>query len=127
MADESKRDMPFDMAGLIEKTFLMGIGVLEMTREKSSELADELVERGKMSKSEAKNVAESIGEMAEKQQEVMRDTVVKETDRAMKGAGFATKADVDALRAEIAELKLLIAGSRETPSTAPDPSANPDE
>jgi polyhydroxyalkanoate synthesis regulator phasin len=86
----------------------MGIGVLEMGREKSSELADELIERGKMSKSDAKQVAEKIGDIAEKQQEVMRSTVSKETDRAMKTAGMASKADVDELRSEMAEIKDML-------------------
>lgn len=108
MADETKSNEPFDLSQLIEKSFLMGIGVLEMGREKSSELADELIERGKMSKSDAKEVAEKIGDIAEKQQEVMRSTVSKETDRAMKTAGMATKADVDELRSEMAEIKDMI-------------------
>jgi polyhydroxyalkanoate synthesis regulator phasin len=108
MAEETKHTEPFDLSKLIEKSFLMGIGVLELGREKSSELADELVERGKMSKSDAKEVAEKIGDIAEKQQEVMRHTVSKETDRAMKTAGMATKKDVEELRSEMAEIKELL-------------------
>lgn len=108
MADETKSNEPFDLSQLIEKSFLMGIGVLEMGREKSSELAEELIERGKMSKSDAKEVAEKIGDIAEKQQEVMRSAVSKETDRAMKTAGMATKADVDELRSEMAEIKAML-------------------
>ena len=64
MADDKKNDVPFDPAGLMEKAFLMGIGVLEMTREKTEGFADELIERGKMSKSDAKKVADRISEMA---------------------------------------------------------------
>lgn len=108
MAEETKSNEPFDLSGLIEKSFLMGIGVLEMGREKSSELADELVERGRMSKSDAKEVAEKMSELAEKQQQAMRSTVSKETDRAMKTAGMATKKDVEELRSEISEIKDLL-------------------
>ena len=109
MADEKKLDMPFDMAGLIENAFLMGVGVLEVTREKTNSLADELIERGKLSKSDAKDVADKVGEVAEKQQEVVRTIIGRETDRAMKNAGMATKEDVESLKAEIAELKALLA------------------
>lgn len=108
MAEEKKRDVPFDVAGLMESAFLMGVGVFEMTKEKSSEVADDLIERGKMSKSDAKDVADKMTEVAAKQQEVVRSTVAKETDRAMKTAGVATKEDLDELRSEIADLKKLI-------------------
>lgn len=111
MADDRKSDVPFDVAGAIENAFLMGIGVLEMTREKSTEIVDDLIERGKMSKSDAKRVADRIGEIAEEQQNTMRSTVARETDRAMKTAGVATKEDLDDLRAQIAELKALIVAS----------------
>lgn len=109
MTEENKRETPLDLAGIVENAFLMGVGVLEMTREKAGELTDELIERGKVSKSEAKNVVEKIGEVAEKQQEVVRSTVAKETDKAFKTAGFATKSDLKELRDEIGEIKALIA------------------
>lgn len=116
MAEETKKE--FDFAGMLENAFLMGIGVLEMTREKTNEFADELIERGKMSKSEAKGVADKISEVAEKQQDAMRSTVARETDRAMKTAGVATKADLADLRAEIAELKSMLAGQASRVSDA---------
>ena len=49
MADEKKNDAPLDLAGLIENAFLMGIGVLDMTKEKTEGFTAELIERGKMS------------------------------------------------------------------------------
>lgn len=124
MADEKKKvEGPFDMTGLIENAFLMGLGALEITRERTKEIADDLTERGKMSKSDAKVVAEKITEVAEKQQDVVRSAVAKETDRAMKNAGVATKDDLDSLRAEIAELKEMIAASVNAGGTAPADSA----
>jgi polyhydroxyalkanoate synthesis regulator phasin len=121
MADEKKRDVPVDIAGLMESAFLMGIGVLELTKEKTSQLSDDLIERGKMSKSDAKEVTDKLSEVAQKQQEVMRSTVAKETDRAMKTAGVATKDDLDAMRAEIAELKAMLASA--SGAAKPDTSA----
>lgn len=109
MADEKKPDAPVDLAGLMESAFLMGIGVLEITREKTTEITDDLIERGKMSKSDAKQVADKIHEVATKQQENLRSTVGGETERAMKNAGVATKAEIELLREEIAELKAMIA------------------
>lgn len=118
MTEDKKRDTPMDLSELMESAFLMGIGVLEMTREKANELADELIERGKMSTSDAKQVADKLSEVATKQQEAVRKTVVGEADRAMKSAGVATKSEIDQLRQEIAELKAMIAGNTQPPDTA---------
>ena len=104
MADERT-----DVAGLVERAFLMGLGVMEITRDKVKDLAKELEERGKVSESEAKKVADRISEMATEQQENMRKTVDKESDKLLHATGVATKEDLDALREEIAELKALIA------------------
>ena len=42
--------------------------MLEFTREKTQGLAAELIERGKMSQSEAKHVVDQLGTIAEEQQ-----------------------------------------------------------
>jgi polyhydroxyalkanoate synthesis regulator phasin len=108
MADDKKSDMPFDPAGLIENAFLMGIGVLDISREKAEGFAAELIERGKMSQSDAKKVADRVSEMAGTQQEAVRRTVENETARVWKTSGVATKGEVADLKAQIAELKAML-------------------
>ena len=98
-----------DVAGLVERAFLMGLGVMELTKDRVNNLTKELEERGKMSDSEAKKVADRISEMASEQQESVRKSVDKESDKLLHATGVATKEDVEALREEIAELKALIA------------------
>jgi len=109
MADDKKKDTPLDPAGLMENAFLMGIGVLDITREKTEGFAAELIERGKMSQSDAKKVADRVSEMAGTQQEAVRRTVESETARVWKTSGVATKNEVDELKAQIAELKSMLA------------------
>ena len=109
MADERT-----DVSGLVERAFLMGLGVLEVTRERMNTLVDDMVERGKMSQSEAKRVADRIGELAAEQHEAVRKTVDTESDRLLRATGVASREDVETLRAEIAELKAMIA-TRHTP------------
>jgi polyhydroxyalkanoate synthesis regulator phasin len=109
MADDKKKnDLPFDPAGLMENAFLMGIGVLDVSREKAEGFAAELIERGKMSQSDAKKVADRVSEMAGTQQEAVRVTVAKETERAMRTSGVATKTEVSELKDQIAELKAML-------------------
>jgi polyhydroxyalkanoate synthesis regulator phasin len=123
MSDEKKTDTMFDPAGIVEKAFLLGLGVLETTREKTEELANDLIEKGKVSQGDAKKVGDKIGAIAEEQQENFRKTVATETEKAIKATGGVTRADYDALQAQIAELKAMIAGS--TPAAAPSPDAKP--
>lgn len=120
MTDEKKTE-PTDPAGLVENAFLLGIGVLELTREKTQSFAAELIDRGKMSQSEAKRVADKLGTIAQEQQENMRRTVAAETEKLMANGGVATKSEVSSLRDEIAELKAMIASLK--PESSEDPSA----
>lgn len=108
MSDAAGKDAGFDLADLMEKAFLMGIGALEVTREKTADFANDLIERGRMSQSEAKQVAERISTAAEKQREVIRETVAREADRAMRASHLATREDLERLAAEVAELKELV-------------------
>jgi polyhydroxyalkanoate synthesis regulator phasin len=129
MADEKKSDMPFDPAGLMENAFLMGIGVLDVTREKAESFAADLIERGKMSQGDAKKVADRVSEIAETQQEMVRKTVANETEKVMKTSGVATKSEVDELKAQIAELKTMLANQVGSSAADEDvvPPSYPDE
>ncbi len=109
MPEEAKTSASFDPAGIVEKAFLLGLGVLQVTREKTTELANDLIEKGRVSQSDAKQVADKIGAMARESQENMRQTVAAETEKAIKASGGVTRKDLDELQAQIAELKKLLA------------------
>jgi len=111
MADEKKTEVPRDPVSLMESAFLLGIGILEMSKEKTQDLANDLTERGRMSQSDAKKVADRIGEIAGEQQETLRKTVSTETSKALKTSGLATKDEVADLKTQIAELKDMLAAS----------------
>ena len=120
MSDEKKSDSAFDPAGIVEKAFLLGLGVLETTKEKTEELANDLIEKGKVSQSDAKKVGDRIGAIAAEQQDTFRKTVATETEKAIKASGGVTREDYDKLQAELAELKAMIAGQRTGTPPTPD-------
>jgi polyhydroxyalkanoate synthesis regulator phasin len=115
---EEKKDVPVDIAGLMESAFMMGIGVMETTREKMQGLSDELIERGRMSQSDAKRVADRVSEVAGRQQDTLRNTVAEETKRALDAAGVPTREDIESLKQEISELKALILAQRSSSETS---------
>jgi len=117
MPDEKKTEIPIDPAALMESAFLFGIGMLEVTKEKTQGLANDLIDRGKLSQSDAKKAADKLGEMAAEQQDNLRKTVAQETDKVLKTSGVATHEEIADLKAEIAELKALIAGTKSTEAT----------
>lgn len=118
MSDEKKTDA-MDPAGVVEKAFLLGIGVMEMTKEKAQDFANELIEKGKVSQSDAKKVADKFAELADEQQKTLRTTVATETDKVLKTTGVATKAEMDELKAQIAELKEMLTAAHKPTSTMP--------
>ena len=120
MSDEKKNDSAFDPAGIVEKAFLLGLGVLETTKEKTEELANDLIEKGKVSQSDAKKVGDKIGAIAAEQQETFRKTVATEAEKAIKTTGGVTREDYDKLQAEIAELKAMIAAQKTSAPATPD-------
>jgi len=122
MSDDTKTDAPFDPTSIVEKAFLLSIGVLEMTKEKTQEFASELIEKGKLSQGDAKKVADKFTELADEQQKTLRKTVATETDKVLKTTGVATKAEMDDLKAQIAELKEMLTATHK-PAASSKPAA----
>ena len=123
MSDDKKTDATTDSANIVEKAFLLGIGVLEMTKEKTQEFAGELIEKGKLSQGDAKKVADKFTELADEQQKTLRKTVASETDKVLKSTGVATKAEMDDLKAQIAELKEMLTAAHKPASASREPDA----
>ena len=108
-------------SALVEDVFLMGLGVFEVTRERVGELTSDLIERGKLSRTEAKRIAKRITSSVEERQAGMAKLIAEQTHKALAASGLATKQDIDALRAEIASLKKQAsakAGGKAAPKAA---------
>ena len=98
--------------GLIEKAFLMGIGAAMLAKEKAEELAEELVERGTLTREQSGSFVNRLATQAEEAGKSAQDVVARETGRAIAGVGLASAKDVEEIRAELTEIKALIASLR---------------
>ncbi len=81
MSDEKKTDASVDPAGLVEKAFLLGIGILEMSKEKSQDFASELMESGKMSPATPRRSPTGSARSPASSKKTLRKTVSTETSK----------------------------------------------
>ena len=54
------------MIDLIKKTFLTGVGLAFMTKEKITEISKEIIEKGKLSEKEGRELVEELLKKSEK-------------------------------------------------------------
>jgi len=98
------------MIDTLRKLLLAGLGALDMTEEKAKAFFADLVARGELSEKDAKEVIASWSKRAAEQ----RDHLQKDVEQAVHGAlgkmGFARQAEIDALKAKIAELESKLGG-----------------
>lgn len=85
------------MIDLIKKAFYTGLGAIALTKEKIEELADELVEKGKLSESEVKKFVDDLFEKSETAKEQVKKQVEKITEDTFKKMKLVTKDDLKAL------------------------------
>jgi polyhydroxyalkanoate synthesis regulator phasin len=93
----------------IKKSFLIGVGATVSTAEKVKELIDDLVERGELTKKDAKTFGEELKKRTLQEKEVFEKRV-KETvetqvknqiQRVVQNLGLATKEELARLRSEL--------------------------
>lgn len=98
--------------GLIERAFLMGIGAAMLAKDRVQEFADELVERGKMTRDEAGTLVNRMYAEADEANKNMQSMISREMERAMGNMGLASAKDIAAIREELTEIKSMIVGQR---------------
>jgi len=85
------------MTNLFEKSFLAGIGLLSMTREKAQDLIEELSHEGEFQKSEAKQWVDQLSDRGEEERQALRKLVRDEMKKVLDEMGLATKEDIKKL------------------------------
>lgn len=104
------------MIDLFKKTVLAGIGATVVTAEFIEKRLSEFVEKGKITRQEAAEMASKIAEEGKKEFEQARAELGDTLDEWMKKARLARQSDVEALAARVAALEQK-AHQHESPST----------
>ena len=88
----------------LKKTIYAGIGATVISAEKLSSVLEELVAKGKLSTTEAKDLANKISEEGRKEFEQSSQRVGVLVDDWLKKANFARQKELEALQARVATL-----------------------
>ncbi|MDD5014205.1 MAG: polyhydroxyalkanoate synthesis regulator DNA-binding domain-containing protein [Atribacterota bacterium] len=93
-----------EMLNLSKKMLLAGIGTLSLTKEKANKIAEDLIKRGELSKSESKEFVVDLLDKAEKEKDKLIEKIKPEIDKSLEKMNFASKKSVDNLEKKIDEL-----------------------
>ena len=92
------------MAGLIEKSLLMGLGALSLTRDKVVQFVNRMVEEGEVKPEEVPDIVDRLVARGEEDREEMRKMVREELDKRKLRAPLASRKDIEELSQKIDEL-----------------------
>ena len=96
------------MIDLIRKTVLAGVGAMVMTREKIEESMSELVEKGRISAKEAREVAEKIAEEGRREFETVSADTQKRIKEMLEQMGVGQKDRIGDLEKRLLALEIEV-------------------
>lgn len=92
------------MFELIKKSIYLGLGLLNVTKEKAEEIVNDLVKRGEVTEGEAKKMVDKILKEAEEQQKKIEQIIEERIRKVLSGMGLATTDDIARLEQKIDKL-----------------------
>ncbi len=93
------------MLDSIHKMFLAGVGLAAMTKDKIDEHIKELVERGKLTEEEGREIAEDVLKKSKQAKEDLEKQVEKLVQQTLQTLQMASKEEVEELAARIEKLE----------------------
>jgi len=96
------------MLDLIKKAVFTGIGVASLTKEKIEEIAKDFAEKGKMSEQEGEKFVDDLLKKSEESKQALMKQVEKMVGTAVDSMNLAKVSDIDAVKQELAELRLEV-------------------
>jgi len=98
------------MIDLLKKTFLTGVGVAALTKEKIEELAKDFVEKGKITEQEGKTLVDDLVARSEESRLEFQNQIEEKVQAVLTKMNLARQSEVDALKGEVAELRKALDG-----------------
>jgi polyhydroxyalkanoate synthesis regulator phasin len=96
------------MIDLIKKTMFTGIGFAALTKEKIEEIAQEFVDRGKLSEQEGQKIIQEMIDKSEESKEELKKQIDKTIGTTLEKMQLARASELEDLRTEVTLLKKKI-------------------
>ncbi len=93
------------MFEVINKAFLVGVGLAATSGEKVEELAEELAEKGKLSQAEARKLADDMVAKSAKARKDFKIQVENWLEQSLHKMHLPTKDDIEGLKGRITKLE----------------------
>ena len=93
------------MIDLLKKTFLTGVGVAALTKEKIEELAKDFVEKGKITEQEGRALVDDLVTRSEESRLEFQKQIEEKVQAVLAKMNLAKQSEVDALKEEVTELR----------------------
>ncbi|RLE28348.1 polyhydroxyalkanoate synthesis regulator [Candidatus Acetothermia bacterium] len=92
------------------KAILLGLGALELTREKVESFVDELVKRGEASAKEKAGLVDELLKAAEEEEKKAMEKISSALREVISELGLATKDDLQAIERRLERIERRLAG-----------------
>jgi len=93
------------MSDLLKKTYLLGLGLASLTREKVEEMVDELVKKGEVAEKDRRQVMSDILDRAREEQQKLTETIKDGVQKVVGEMRVPSRTQYEALLKRIDELE----------------------
>ncbi|RLE31874.1 hypothetical protein DRJ58_06045 [Candidatus Acetothermia bacterium] len=94
------------------KAILLGLGALELTREKVESFVDELVKRGEASAKEKAGLVDELLKAAEEEEKKAMEKISSALREVISELGLATKGDLQAIERRLERIERRLTGEK---------------
>ncbi len=93
------------MIDLIKKAMFAGVGLISLTKEKIEEVAQDFIDKGKLTEQEGKKFVDELLERSDESKEAIRKQIDERIQIALQKVNIARGSDVEELKVQIKELQ----------------------
>jgi len=93
------------MIDLIKKTYLAGLGLANLTREKAEEIVDDLIKRGEVAEKDRSKAVENMLNRIQEEQDKLFATVKDYVKKTVHEMGLPTRDEYLSLQQRVGELE----------------------
>lgn len=93
------------MIDMMKKAMFAGMGIISLTKEKVEELAQDFIEKGKLTEQEGKKFVDEILEHSDESKEAIRQQIDERIQFALEKMHIAKSSEVEELKAQVMKLQ----------------------